>query len=307
MFWTVLLIIAIIISAFLTKNEQNSFKKFLFWAAVIIAIISPIVSYIEENNKSKKIIVLEKNNEDLYKQKDLLLTKINEFGNRKEKYKKTIALIESRAKFTSLADSAISANNREAYLELKYMAKPFTSMGNAAKAEMYRVKTFHHHMTSVSNITLDTNIIEKGQKKTESMYTPEELIEIMLFNSSSQYRARSAQLLAKTKDKAVFQSLLLVMFSDINMEVVKEAKIAFAKLAGLKNSDYFDGYEALGWWYDNYEKYDNSLNRKPINSIIPWERFNEKMNNLIITGGFVYLTDKFFLTKGLMVKFINQK
>ena len=133
--------------------------------------------------------------------------------------------IKDRNNITRLIDRAVGQNGRESYLNLKHIVKNFGPNRNAAISGMSQIKIQLSTLTHMQGITLP---------KDESSYTTKELIDILFFNSQYLFRGRSAQLLANRKEKYVPEALILAIFSDTDLEVVREATLAFRNITGFK-------------------------------------------------------------------------
>lgn len=116
-----------------------------------------------------------------------------------------------------------------------------------------------------------------------------ELIEILFFNSQYLFRGRSAQLLANRKEKYVTEALILAIFSDKNLEVVKEATSAFCIITGLQNPDLFQPYNVWGYWSDNSERIKKEVLQTNNIIVIPWNKFTDKLKNNIEDQEYKYM------------------
>ncbi len=149
-------VLAAIISAFVRSDSKDIYLCILFYVSLTVTIGIIIYSGINNIKSSKELSEL--------KNKDNL---------------------------TSLADKAISQGSREAYLNLKNIQ--FGPNRNIAASERARIKIFWNSMTSLKGINLPEKKLANGAIEKESDYATKELIEILLFDSQSLFRGRSAQ------------------------------------------------------------------------------------------------------------------
>jgi len=144
--------------------------------------------------------------------------------------------LKKRNNITLLVDRAVGQNGREAYLNLKHIVNHFGPNRNAAISGIGQIKTQLSELTHIKGVSLP---------KDESSYTTKELIDILFFNSQYLFRGRSAQLLANRKEKYVPEALILAIFSDKDLEVVREATLAFRNVTGFQGSDFFTTIRSL--------------------------------------------------------------
>ena len=180
--------------------------------------------------------------------------------------------IKNRNNITLLIDSAVGHNNRESYLNLKHIVENFGPNRNAAISGIRQIKTQLSTMTHIKGVTLP---------KVESSYTTKELIDIFFFDSQYLFRGRSAQLLADRKEKYVPEALILAIFSDKNLEVVREATLAFCNITGLQNPDFFQPYHVWGDWLDNSERIKKELLQTNNISVIAWKKLTDRLKSNI--------------------------
>lgn len=200
-----------------------------------------------------------------------------------EKLKKQDTIINkilSKEYIVDLGNKAIANGDREAYLKLTEIAKDFGKDRNVALSEIGRIKSHHYNMTSIPNIKLEI-YDDKNKLVPENNLTTEKLIEILLLNPQYLFRARSAQILANRNEKYVHEALLLSIFSDNNIEILRESTWAFEKLTGYKSPDFFSPYGCLGFWYHNSKKVQGSIQKNNMISIIPFQKFEDKVNTAI--------------------------
>lgn len=117
-------------------------------------------------------------------------------------------------------------------------------------------------MTRLKRIKLPEKKLAKEVIEKESDYITKELIEILLFDSQSLFRSRSAQLLANRKENYFPEALILAVFSDTHLEVVKEATLAFSRLTNFRSPDFFQPYNIWGYWLHNSDKIKKRFNPK---------------------------------------------
>jgi len=192
-------------------------------------------------------------------------------------HESTINKIVSKESIVELGDRAIANGDREAYLKLDHIVKQFGTERNAAISEIARIKNHHNTMTSI-RLKLEffngkNELIPENEIKTEN------LIEILLLNTQYLFRARSAQILSERNENFVIEALLISMFSDNNIEVLRESTKAFEKMTGFKSPDFFSPYECLGYWYDNSDKVLANVRKVNNISIIPFQKFESKITN----------------------------
>ncbi len=180
----------------------------------------------------------------------------------------TLQQLKNKTRIVTLGDKAISRGSRESYLNLVHIVENFGPDRDAAASETSRVKSHWSNMTSINGVTLPN----------EHEINTKELIEILLLNTQHLYRARSAQLLGNRNENYVHEALLLSIFSDKHIEVMKESTFSFYKLVGINDSDFFQPYTSWGFWQKNPGKIKKL--RKTVNSfeIIPLVKLTEKIN-----------------------------
>ena len=197
--------------------------------------------------------------------------------------------LKTRNNLTSLADKAVSQGSREAYLNFKQTVDKFGPNRNAAISEISKIVSHWNSMTRLKGVKLPEKKLSDGAIEKELDYTTKELIEILLFDSQSLFRGRSAQLLASRKENYVPEALILAIFSDIHLEVVREATLAFGKLTDFQSPDFFQPYNVWGYWLDNSKGIRNSLMQINDIEIIPLKKFIKKLEKNIQSNEYEYM------------------
>jgi len=162
-------------------------------------------------------------------------------------------------------------------------------------------------MTSLKGINLPEKKLENGVIEKESDYTTKELIEILLFDSQSLFRGRSAQLLASRKENYIPEALILAIFSDKHLEVVKEATSAFGKITNFQSPDFFQPYNVWKYWLDNSEKIKIGLMQSNDIGIIPLKRFIDKLEKDIEGNEYEYMNQQWLTSIDAANEFIREK
>jgi len=218
------------------------------------------------------------------------------------KTSKELSELKIRDNLTSLADKAVSQGSREAYLNLKNIQ--FSPNRNAAISEIAEIVSHWNSMTRLKGIKLPEKKLSNGVIEREVDYTTKELIEILLFNSQSLFRGRSAQLLASRKENYVPEALILAIFSDKHLEVVKEATSAFGRLTNFQSPDFFQPYNVWGYWLDNSEKIKKDLMQNNNIDIIPLKKFIKKLEKNIESNEYEYMNQQWATSIDIVNKFI---
>ena len=260
-----------IILAFTSYNSKNTYWRILFILSIIITIGIIIDSGINNIKSSKEL-----------------------------------AELKIRDNLTSLADKAVSQGSREAYLNLKQIVINFGSNRDAAISEISKIVSHWNSMTSLKGINLPEKKLEKGVIETESDYTTKELIEILLFDSQSLFRGRSAQLLASRKENYVPEALILAIFSDKHLEVVKEATSAFGRITNFQSPYFFQPYNVWKYWLDNSKKIKIGLMQSNDISIIPLKRFIDKLEKDIEGNEYEYMNQQWLTSIDAANEFIRE-
>ena len=174
---------------------------------------------------------------------------------------------ENKERIVATGDKAISQGSRESYPSLVHIVENFGPKRNLAASERSRVVLHWSNMTSIKDYTLAN----------EPEVSSKELINTLLIDSSHLNRARSAQLLSDRSENYVHEALLLSIFSDTHIEVMKESTLAYYKLVGIKNSDIYQPYVSWQYWNNNSDKIMST--RKKVNSVgtIPWSKLTGKI------------------------------
>lgn len=266
---TALCILTTIILAFTSYNLKNIFFRIAFYVSLIITIGIIIYSGINSIKSSKELTEL-----------------------------------KIRDNLTSLADKAVSQGSREAYLNLKQIAIKFGPNRNAAISEISEIVSRWNSMTSLKGINLPEKKLSNGAIGKESDYTTKELIEILLFDSQYLFKGRSAQLLANRKENYVPEALILAIFSDKHLEVVKEATLAFSKLTNFQSPDFFQPYNVWGYWLDNSERIRKNLMQSNDIEIIPLKKFIMKLEKNIESNEYEYMNQQWATSIDIANKFI---
>lgn len=196
----------------------------------------------------------------------------------------TLNTLLSKDEVVQLGNKAISNGDRNAYLALKKTVENFGQKRNIAISEIARIKSHHNSMTTISQIKIERYAPDKSLINENNIET-EELIKILLLDSQYLFRARSAQILSQRNEKFVHEALLLSIFSDNNIEVLRESTKAFEVLTNFRNPDFFQPYHNLSYWYDNSEKVLSTIQKNNNISIIPLIEFEKKMINNILKLG----------------------
>ncbi len=258
-----------IVLAFASYNSKNIFSRITFCVSLVITIGIIIYSGINNIKSSKELSEL-----------------------------------KIRDNLTSLADKAVSEGSRESYLNLKNIQ--FGPNRNVAASERARIKIYWNSMTSLKGINLPEKKLPNGVIGKEVDYTTKELIEILLFNSQSLLRGRSAQLLASRKENYVPEALILAIFSDKHLEVVKEATLAFGRLTNFQSPDFFQPYNVWGYWLDNSEKIKKDLIQSNDIEMIPLKEFIKKLEKNIESNEYEYMNQQWATSVDIAIKFIAE-
>jgi len=220
------------------------------------------------------------------------------------KSSKELSELKDRGNLTSLFDKAVSQGSREAYLNLKQIVIKFGPNRDAAISEISKIASHWNSMTRLKDVKLSEKKLSNGIIEKESDYTTEELIEILLFNSQSLFRGRSAQLLASRKENYIPEALILAIFSDKHLEVVKEATSAFGRLTNFQSPDFFQPYNVWKYWLDNSEKVKKSLIQCNDIEIVPLRKFIEKLEKDIQSNEYEYMNQQWITSIEAANKFI---
>lgn len=190
----------------------------------------------------------------------------------------TLNKIVSKESIIELGDKAVANRDREAYLKLIRIVENFGAERNIAVSEIARIKLHFYSMTSMNGIKLEV-FNKKNELIPESIITASQLIDNLLFNSQFLYRVRSAQLLSLRNENYIPEVLLLSIFSETNLEVLKESTKAFEILTGYKSPDFFNPYSCLGFWYENANSVIMHLKNVNNISVIPFQKFENNISN----------------------------
>lgn len=197
-----------------------------------------------------------------------------------ETHDSTLNKIESKDSIIELGNRAIANGDKESYLKLTRIVENFGKERNVATVEIARIKSHHYSMTTISGIRLEI-FNDKNELIPETNLKTEQLIDILLLNTQYLFRARSAQLLSKRNERFVHEALLLSIFSDNNLEVTRESTNALEILTRHNSFDFFSPYGCLSYWYDNSISIISSVQKTNDISIIPFQKFEEKINRNI--------------------------
>jgi len=193
----------------------------------------------------------------------------------------TLNTLLSNDEIVQLGNKGISNGDRNAYLALKKTAENFGKERSIAISEIARIKSHHISITTIGQIKIERFTPEKSLIKENNIQT-EELIKILLLDSQYLFRARSAQILSERNEKFVHEALLLSIFSDNNIEVLRESTKAFEALTNFRNPDFFQPYNSLGYWYDNSEKVSIRILKDNNIRIIPLIEFEDRLKRNIL-------------------------
>ena len=194
-----------------------------------------------------------------------------------EIHESTLNKIVSKESIIELGDKAVANRDREAYLKLIRIVENFGAERNIAISEIARIKLHFYSMTSMNGIQLEV-FNEKNELIPEAIITTSQLIDNLFFNSQFLFRARSAQLLSIRNENYIPEILLLSMFSETNLEVLRESTLAFEILTGYKSPDFFNPYGCLGFWYENANSVIIRLKNSNNISVIPFQKFENKIS-----------------------------
>lgn len=262
-------VLAAIISGFASYNSNNIYCRIGFYLFLLVTIGIIIYSGIKNIKSSKELSEL-----------------------------------KIRDNLTSLADKAVSQGSREAYLNLKQTVEKFGPNRSAAISEISKIVSHWNSITRLKGIKLPEKKLSNGVIEKEPDYTTKELIEILLFNSQSLFRGRSAQLLANRKENYVPEALILAIFSDKHLEVVREATLAFGKLTNFQSPDFFQPYNVWGYWLHNSERIRNNLMQINDIEIIPLKKFIENLEKNIQSNEYEYMNQQWVTSIDISNKFI---
>ena len=223
----------------------------------------------------------------------IIYTGIDNIRNANERQK-----INDRNNITLLIDGAVGQNGREAYLNLKHIAAHFGPNRNAAISGMSQIKIQLSTLTHIRGIILP---------KDESLYTTKELIDILFFNSQYLFRGRSAQLLANRKEKYVPEALILAIFSDKDLEVVKEATLAFSNITGFHSPDCSQPYHVWEYWLANSERIKKEVRQTNKMVVIPWNKFSDKLKSEIEHNEYTYMMYQWTTTLDIANTFLVEE
>ncbi len=189
----------------------------------------------------------------------------------------TLNKMTSKESIIELGNRAIANGDREAYLKLVHIVRNEGKERTLASSEIARIKTHHYSMTSINGIKIER--YNKNNKLTsEDDLKTEELINILLLDSQFLFRARSAQILSKRNENFVHEVLLLSIFSDNNIQVLRESTKAFEELTGFKSRNFFQPYHCLDYWYENSTKVIKNVQKINKISIIPFQQWEERIS-----------------------------
>lgn len=262
-------VLAAIISGFASYNSENIYYRIGFYLFLLIT-ISIIIDTGIKNIKSSK----------------------------------ELSELKIRDNLTSLADKAVSQGSREAYLNLKQTVEKFGPNRNAAISEISKIVYHWNSITRLKSVKLPEKKLSDGTIGKELDHTTKELIEKLLFDSQSLFRGRSAQLLANRKENYVPEALILAIFSDKHLEVVREATLAFCKLTNFQSPDFFQPYNVWGYWLHNSERIRNNLMQINDIEIIPLKKFIENLEKNIQSNEYEYMNQQWVTSIDISNKFI---
>lgn len=262
-------VLAAIISGFASYNSENIYYRIGFYLFLLIT-ISIIIDTGIKNIKSSK----------------------------------ELSELKIRDNLTSLADKAVSQGSREAYLNLKQTVEKFGPNRNAAISEISKIVYHWNSITRLKSVKLPEKKLSDGTIGKELDHTTKELIEKLLFDSQSLFRGRSAQLLANRKENYVPEALILAIFSDKHLEVVREATLAFGKLTNFQSPDFFQPYNVWGYWLHNSERIRNNLMQINDIEIIPLKKFIENLEKNIQSNEYEYMNQQWVTSIDISNKFI---
>ena len=181
--------------------------------------------------------------------KSFLENKKAQLGEEYDTLARQASILKTRNRLAQLANVAIGEGNREALEELEGAVNnpAKADLAEVAAAEIMRVKAFYATGSkmkdeSVSYTSSAGIVIVDDKIPTATLLTD------LTQNSDWRVRAKFAELLGNRKEGGVADALLDAAGHDRNLNVVKAALDAFARLTGFKNSDIFDYTAAAEWW-----------------------------------------------------------
>ncbi len=165
--------------------------------------------------------------------------------------------LRRRKSLTDLGGRAITDASRPALRELSRIAESDSSpeIRLLALSEVMRVKAF---WLSVSR-TADARINKEGKEVKISELKTCEVLPQVLHNPSWIVRAVLVGELGGRRDDQVPETLLQVIESDENLEVVKDAVLAWDALTRHRSPDVFGLPFVETWWKDNGESFRKNL------------------------------------------------
>jgi hypothetical protein len=160
-----------------------------------------------------------------------------------------IKKLKQRNEITQLGDKGIIEASRDSLEEIERISKQEESLDimAAAKAEIYRIKSFWSHMSTVSG----ENLTKEGKTIKVSELTTNDIIDTLLSNKNQKVRIIIIKEMHNRKEKGVPEALLECIKTDRNLEVVREAVQAFDIVTGFKNPDVFAYEPPQNWWKEH--------------------------------------------------------
>lgn len=180
------------------------------------------------------------------KESERYLSKMkNEFDKNNKAISSELSKLQDRNKILDLGDDAIAGMSFRAYSELfKFLNNP--SLTDAAVSELLKVKLFYLTSTRTGSFKL---------AKSE----PEQLIKNLSDSKNWKVRAVSARLLGSVRKRGVPNALLTCMENDQNLEVRRDAVIAFGQVTGFHSPDVFGWANCDAWWKDHSKEVNSKL------------------------------------------------
>jgi hypothetical protein len=178
-----------------------------------------------------------------------------------ESLNKSVGLIlqdlEQRKKITDLSARAINGADRAAFQELMDLAVKSNDSGvkELAASEMMRVKGFWIGASR----TAGTELAKDGKTVKLNELSTCELVAAVSVSSPWPVRALAVGELGNRKHTGVPETLLSIVKSDDNLEVIKDGVIAWQTLTGYRSPDVFGQPQLAQWWNEHAVEFSKQL------------------------------------------------
>ncbi len=153
-----------------------------------------------------------------------------------------------------MEDRAIYGKERIAWDELlrqSALLDPADLTYDAVQASLMRIRLLYKVDGSGAPLPLDARAIFPG-KSSEADLPPTAVIQVLRDKRQPpEVRRRAAYLLADEPSPSTARALYDTIQDDPNLEVVKEAFLAFRSTTGYPGEDFFDAQSVENWWDSN--------------------------------------------------------